>query len=179
MLKRTSVALVAALAAASMAAPAQAQGFPLTDENGDPVALGPTILYAAPFAIEAVRNVCSSELSADGFLATDGEALQARYATAAEGKWPEAKALLLQAGMSRGGGSGAEMLAAMPDEALKPFIDAMIPTLVASEIKPETCGDVEAVVEQLAPLPPENMANLFDVIIGIVERDRTAKKAAQ
>ena len=176
-MKKLVSAGIAALCLAGASGSASAQGMPLVDAEGNPVEIGPAVLYAAPLAIQSVRTTCADTLPADGFFATQGEALEARYTEAAEGTWPQAKDILVDLSAGRGSDDSANVLAALPDEALQPFIDAMIPTLIATELKPSACTDIEAVMEQLAPLPPENLAGLVDVIIGLVERDRASKRA--
>ena len=44
----------------------------------------------------------------------------------------------------------------------------MATQMIAEEIKPATCGDIEAVLPLLAPLPPENYGGLMSTILGLV-----------
>jgi hypothetical protein len=70
------------------------------------------------------------------------------------------------------------MFAQMPDSALRPFIDAMISSMVATKIKADNCADVERGLELLAPLPPENIAGIIGFVIELSDKDK-APKAGQ
>ena len=163
------LAAIAAVAALSLPATAQA-------EEMSPAAVQSAVRYSLPHLLSGVRASCSSKLSANGYLATQGDALLARFSQGSEAAWPAAKSALMQLGAKEEKGMGA-MLGQMPDSALKPFVDATISTMVATKLKPENCGDVERGLELLAPLPPENIAGLVGFVIEMAERDDKKKDA--
>jgi hypothetical protein len=61
------------------------------------------------------------------------------------------------------------MIAALPEESLRPFVDGLVGQMIAGEIKPDSCGKIERGLELLAPLPPENVAGLFAFIAELTE----------
>ena len=161
------LAAIAAIAAFALPASAQAQDM-------SPAAMQAAVRYSLPHLLSGVRATCGSKLSADGYLATEGDALLARFSHGSDAAWPAAKTALMQLGAKDEKGMGA-MLGQMPDSALKPFVDATISTMVATKLKAENCGDVERGLELLAPLPPENIAGLVGFVIEMAERDDKAK----
>ena len=62
------------------------------------------------------------------------------------------------------------MLAEMPDDALKPFVTALLQQMVATEIKPAQCVDVERGLELIDPLPADNIAGLIGFMVEMAER---------
>ena len=163
--------LAAIAAAAALFLPATAQA-----EETSPAAVQAAVRYSLPHLLSGVRASCGPKLSANGYLATQGDALLARFSQGSEAAWPAAKTALMQLGAKEEKGMGA-MLGQMPDSALKPFVDATISTMVATKLKPENCGDVERGLELLAPLPPENIAGLVGFVIEMAERDDKKKDA--
>ncbi|WP_126174873.1 hypothetical protein [Tsuneonella rigui] len=163
--------LAAIAAAAALFLPATAQA-----EEMSPAAVQAAVRYSLPHLLSGVRASCGPKLSANGYLATQGDALLARFSQGSEAAWPAAKTALMQLGAKEEKGMGA-MLGQMPDSALKPFVDATISTMVATKLKPENCGDVERGLELLAPLPPENIAGLVGFVIEMAERDDKKKDA--
>ena len=161
--------LAAIAAAAALFLPATAQA-----EEMSPAAVQAAVRYSLPHLLSGVRASCGPKLSANGYLATQGDALLARFSQGSEAAWPAAKTALMQLGAKEEKGMGA-MLGKMPDSALKPFVDATISSMVATKIKPAQCGDVERGIELLAPLPPENVAGLVGFIFEMKEREDKGK----
>jgi hypothetical protein len=163
------LAAVAALAA--LAFPVTAQSAEMTPE-----ATQAAVRYSLPHLLSGVRATCASRLSAKGYLATNGDALIARFSQGADAAWPQARVALMQMGAKDKSGM-ADMLKQMPDSGLKPFVDATISTMVATKLKPENCTDVERGLQLLAPLPAENIAGLVGFIFEMAQRDRKSKAA--
>lgn len=127
------------------------------------------VTYAAPSALQAVQARCAAELSGNGFLATEGAALSARYRVLQAEAWPQAKSGLLKVVGDEAAGED-EMLSTittLPDEAVQPFIDALIAQELGEEIPLEDCRKVERVVEALAPWQLEDMSNLLAVVLSL------------
>ena len=156
----------------ALAIPASSQAAEIS-----PAAMQAAVRYALPQLVSGIRASCGNELSASGFLARNGQALEQRYAEGAETAWPAARAALLQFGDNGKTGMG-DMLGKMPDSALKPFVDATISSMVATKLKPGQCPDVERGIELLAPLPPENVAGLVGFIFELKEREDRGKTAS-
>lgn len=130
-------------------------------------------VYAMPLLASAFTGKCSDKLAADGFMMTSGDAFVARYAELQDQKWAGAYRLLLSfAAEGKGGGPMAEMMANLPEESVRPFVDAIIEQKVADEIKVKDCAKIERGIEMLAPLPPENMGGLLAFIMDMSGVDK-------
>lgn len=162
----TAIAALAALTA-SAAAPAAEMS---------PAATQAAVRYALPHILSGVRTTCGPQLSSRGFLAANGQAMQARFAQGADAAWPQARGALMELGAKDKSGM-AKMFDSMPDSALKPFVDATISAMVATKLKTRDCADIERGLELVAPLPPENIAGLVGFAIEMSERDDKAKAA--
>jgi hypothetical protein len=137
--------------------------------------LGDSVLYAMPIAYDAVSTTCSRQLKRDGFMATGGEAFIAKFRARQDSAWPGAfrmiKTFMAQEGGEASGNDVdmAAMIAALPEDSLRPFVDGMVGQMIAGEIKPENCGKIERAIELLDPLPAENYVGLVTFIIELIE----------
>jgi hypothetical protein len=162
------IAAAAVLAALALPAVAQAR------TNLSPEATQAAVRYALPHLLAGIRSTCAPKLSPSGYLATNGAALFDRYSQGSEAAWPAARVALMELGSEKNPET-AQMFTQMPDSALKPFVDAMISSMVATKIKVGDCPDVERGLELLAPLPPENIAGLVGFVIEMADKDKTSK----
>ncbi len=134
------------------------------------------VTYLMPMMYQAFQKQCAGQLSADGFLNTQGSAFIAPYEAAREESWSGAYRLFgefAKRGRSSGRSSQiSESFGEMPSEVLRPVFDAMIQIELAKIFKPEICGDVERVIEPLAPLPPENLGMFVANLVGMMPKIR-------
>lgn len=165
-----SAATFALISMAPVSAFAQGRSQP------DPQTIAAAVRYSLPLALSGVNAACASSLSRDGFLATNGSTLVTRYSKGADAYWPQARTLFLKLASEKGGADFA-FLTELPDEALKPLASALIPEMIGEEMDAETCKRVELVMEQLAPLPVGNIAQLTSLIMQIIQEEE-AKEAA-
>jgi hypothetical protein len=161
------IAAIAALAALALPATAEARDLSSTETQA-------AVRYALPHLLAGIRSTCGPKLSQDGYLAKNGAALFDRYSQGSEAAWPAARSALMELGSEKNSDM-AQMFTQMPDSALKPFVDAMISSMVATKIKAGDCGDVERGLELLAPLPPENIAGLVGFVIEMADKGKTDK----
>lgn len=160
----TAPALALLALATAQTASAQAQ---TCVRAGD---LSDAVVYALPIAYDAVRNACANRLTRDGFMATRGDAFIASFRSQQNAVWPGAFRLLKtfmanDTKDSAGGGNDmTAMISALPEEALRPFVDAMVGQMIADEIKGDDCGKIERGVELISPLPTDNVGALFAFI---------------
>ena len=138
-----ALAAVAALVPAQAQAQAQAAKACLTEREVAQMAI-----YAVPSVVEGVRGKCAARLSSSGFLATKGDAFAAKYAALQNETWPVAKAGILKfVGTPRAGAVKANdpiaMFASLPDDAVRPLVDAMIAQKIGESIKLDHCANVE------------------------------------
>ncbi|HYD25793.1 MAG TPA: hypothetical protein VEB68_13460 [Croceibacterium sp.] len=162
---RKGLAAAAAAALALQPAVAAAQQTCITEAEVSAMAI-----YSVPSLVQSVRLRCAGELLSSGFLARRGDAFIARYTGLQDAVWPRAKSGLLKFGARRAGssGPGIDTFANLPDNAVRPLIDALIAQEVSGKIQPRHCGRIERVLEAAAPIDPEVAGTLIGVIIGLV-----------
>jgi len=148
-----------------------------------PGELDATFAYALPTVIESAAQACRPVLPRDGFLATDGAGLAARYRVGQAAAWPVAKAAALKIGLGaasghRGGGGGGlgKFAALLPDSALQGFASGFVGQFVVETIRPIDCPEIEQALRLMAPLPPENTAGLITLVVRRIERPRPGQK---
>ena len=178
---------LAASAAAilSLSQPALAQSADCV-QPGD---LADATTYTMPLFVEALQSKCGEALPSDSFIRARGADFAAGFAPLRENAWPGARRVLVHFIESETGASlpegeqgnqaaGGVMLTLMKMEGdeLRPFVDALATQLIAEEIKPGTCSDVDAVLPLLAPLPAENYGMLVSTILGFVAKEDDAIK---
>lgn len=161
------IAPALALTALASATAAQAQQQPCVN----PADLSDAVVYVMPVAFDAAKTVCGASLAKGGFMAREGDAYIAQFRDGQAKAWPGAfrflKTFMEQggAGTAAGDADMAAMLSAMPADALRPFVDALVGQMIAGEIKSDSCGKIERGLELLSPLPRENMGGLAAFVV--------------
>jgi len=162
--------LLAALGAASLLAQsslasAQAQAC-VTEREVSAIAI-----YSVPSLVQAVRQRCAGELASSGYLARRGDALSTRYAALQPAVWPRAKTGLLKlfAGRASENRSGLDTISTLPDDAIRPFVDALIVQESTPKIALKNCTRIERVIEVMAPIDPEIAGTLLGVLVGFAD----------
>ena len=160
---KTSVALFTALSLTASAAAA-------TKEECVTEAEGAAIMASLmPDLINGISDKCVAHLPANAYLVQNGKALAARYKMLADQRWPTAK---LAFGRMTG---EPEMADKLPDEFFRPMLGSMVGAELVKGVTPQDCGGANRIVENLAPLPPENVANLVGAILVLAEKDGRSK----
>ncbi|MEL1250319.1 hypothetical protein [Aurantiacibacter gilvus] len=157
-IRRKIATALAAAATGALPVSAAAQEACLTETQ-----VSAMVVYGVPLAMGGLQQSCGEVLSPDGFLATGAPAMADRYAAQSDAAWPDAFSAFLSFAGS-GGQEGVSAMREMPEEALRPFLDALITGLIANEVKPEKCGNIERLLEVLAPLEPFEAGRLAAVI---------------
>jgi len=146
---------------------ASAQQACVTEEQASAIAI-----YSVPGLVQAVRLRCTGELSSSGYLARRGDSLIGRYAPIQARVWPAAKSGLLELLAGKAGASrGLESLgsvAALPDSAVRPLVDALIVQEASAKIATGNCTRLERVIEFVAPIDPELAGGLLGAIAGLI-----------
>jgi hypothetical protein len=161
--------LAPALAITALAATTAAQAQQTACVNA--ADLSDAVVYAMPIAYDATRTVCANRLARDGFIARQGDAYIAKFRNGQDRAWPGAFRFLkvfMNQNAAEGDASNADMtamLSAMPEEALRPFVDALVGQMIADEIKGDSCGKIERGLELVSPLPAENVGSLASFLI--------------
>ncbi|MDP9422499.1 MAG: hypothetical protein M3Q19_06635 [Pseudomonadota bacterium] len=147
----------AAMALASLASAAQAQGQSSCLSKAEAKAL---FAYVLPEVATAIRNKCSTALPANAFLSSGSSEMVGRFRANAEGRWPLAKAAMMKM-MAEEEPNGAKLVNAMPDEGVRALFNAAFTIGMTDMIKEKDCGKVDQFVQTLAPLPAPNMVELL------------------
>ena len=122
--------------------------------------------YALPSIITGTAERCSAALGAGAFLKRDGRALASRYSAAKPAAWPGAKSAFIK--LSGGANSdAANLFKNMPDNKLQPMVDALVEGMIAQQVPAERCRTIDTAVRLLAPLPPQNTAELIALAVGL------------
>lgn len=163
MTARRMIAPLAALTALASAQTAQAQ----QQACVSPADLSDAVTYAMPIAFDAVRTTCASRLDRRGFVAARGEAYIAQFRARQATAWPGALRMLrvFMAGEDTGGTDVGALIAGMPAETVRPFVDGLISQLLTEEIKPQDCARIERGIEVMSPMPADNLGPLIAFIV--------------
>ncbi|WP_295526872.1 hypothetical protein [Novosphingobium sp. Chol11] len=127
------------------------------------------VSFALPTVMESTIKTCRPQLSPQGYFGGQGPALVARFAAGKPANWPGAKAAFLKLGASKDAET-RDVIAKLPDSALQPFAEGLVAQLVASKIKPDRCKAIERGVSLIAPLPPQNTAELIAFVIVLADK---------
>lgn len=128
------------------------------------------VLVLLPDALGQVGEACAAELPATALLRRADAPIFARYqAEVAPNRALAATAFAKIAGADEKTG------ALLGNEAGAQLMSAFIAPMIAKEVKAKDCGAINAIVEHLEPLPPQNLAGLFATILQLTERDKAAK----
>lgn len=126
-------------------------------------------IYAMPGLVKGLHLRCEELLSADGFLARDGDSFAGRYADLQDAAWPSAKSGFMKFVRVKASPDGGEfdLLASLPDEAVRPLLDALLIQKLVTKIAQKDCGKVERVMKAIAPVEPDVAGELIGVIAGL------------
>lgn len=162
MRRKVLVALLALLPGAQVAAQAQT----VCISERDVAAL---TAYGLPSVIGGATRTCAASLPPEAWLPRNGQALANRYAAGKTAAWPAAKAAFLRLS-SATNPEAAALFGVMPDESLMPVADAALAGIVRAKLKPQSCPAVDRALALLAPLPPENTAEMIALAVGLTAR---------
>jgi len=133
--------------------------------------------YALPTVVESTIKTCQPRLSPQGYFGTQGAGLVLRFSANKPANWPGARAAFLKLGASKDPAT-RDMIAKLPDSALQPFAEGIVAQLVTSKIKPDRCAVIERGVSLVAPLPPQNTAELIAFVVVLADKGGLDKKSA-
>ena len=159
-------ACAAILAAASLTASAAAAAPKECVTEAEGAAIMASIM---PDLINGLGEKCAAHLPANAYLAQHAKALAERYKVLADQRWPTAKLAF-----SRMTGE-PEMADKLPDEFFRPMLGSMVGTELIKGVNAEDCGGANRIVENLAPLPAENVANLIGAILTLADKDGSSE----
>lgn len=125
------------------------------------------VAYFLPTVLDSTIKTCSAHLPSDAFLRTSAPQLVTRLNAGKDAAWPMAKSAFIKIS---GKDQGDATFERMPEDVLRPFIEAAITTEVAPSIKAKDCKDVNRIAATLEPLPPENLVALVTEILNVAAR---------
>jgi len=159
-------ASAAGLALCALAQPQMAMAQQCVDQDD----FSSMVQYAMPLVGDAFVAKCEGELSPKGFFSTEGDEFLAQFRANQDANWPATLRVLKVFGSKDGAETGPmAMIESLPEEALRPFVDAIVGTLIAKELKVKDCGKIERGVSLMAPLPPENFGDLFSFLVDMAD----------
>ena len=113
------------------------------------------VTHLMPVLVDSVAKKCRTTLGRDAYLSTRSRSLSDRLTPQSRSAWPAAKRAL-----ERQSGSP------LPDnETLLQFGRVAIADGVAKDMDRAACATTNDLLEQLAPLPPRNLANVFALFL--------------
>lgn len=133
-----------------------------------------TAIYAMPALLDSASSACADALPADSFLLSESTAMRADYDQARAAYWPDASRAVMKMVASKDGSGMEDMsiLTQLPEQAVRPMIDALIMQELVSEIPAEDCVAVNRVARALAPLDPDELGGVFGALfITIMSED--------
>ena len=128
-----------------------------------------TMIYATPLAIDAANAKCADSLQSNGYLLSSSNSLRAKYAALQNETWPSAKSTAFKIGQSTEAASQLSTFAALPDEALRPFVDALVTQKLNENIKIKDCKNIERGMRLLAPFAPRDTGALLGFVAGMID----------
>lgn len=125
------------------------------------------VSYVLPSLLDSTIDKCRSQLDGKSYLIDRAPRLLDTLRSGQSAAWPDAKK-----GIAKIGGKTTDtaMLDVLPEAVTRPLVEAMIAEKFSSEIKPESCGDINRIMGTLEPLPASNMVDLLTETIAIVAR---------
>lgn len=161
------------------AVPSSAQDTP-ADHHVSADELSAGVRYFLPQLLQVTQETCRGTLAADGYLAVSGPRLLEKFEDGSEGNWAGARALFISLA-SEGGAEddSLDLFSDLPDEALRPLLDSLLPKELEKRFKTRDCPTVERVLETLDPLPADNLADLVGMLLELgMARSRKDEKEA-
>ncbi len=133
--------------------------------------------YALPSMITGTAQRCTATLGPSGFLNREGAQLAQRYAQRRTAAWPGAKAAFLKLSATTNSDAN-NLIRTLPDASMQQMLGSLMEGLVAQKVPLERCATIDKVIGLLAPLPPQNTAELIALAVGLGAKSGRAKVGA-
>lgn len=121
--------------------------------------------YALPIVIGTARTQCADILPASAPLLREDSRQFQKYVTASDEAWPDAKDTIAIF-------TDNKLPADLDLDSLRPFVEAMIPAMLADEIKPKHCSTINRFYELLEPMPAQNLAAMTVMLVQLTAEDK-------
>ena len=131
------------------------------------------IVYMMPAAHQAALRKCSGNLGEESFLpSAAAKTFISSFEAQQDERWPGTfrffKVFIEQQDEGDADQAMSQMIASLPESAIRPFIDGILVEIVAGEIKPSSCEKIDRVLELLSPLPADNVGGLSALLLDAV-----------
>jgi hypothetical protein len=136
------------------------------------------VAYFLPTVLESAIDTCSQRLKPESYMMARAPQLLTTLESGRSQAWPMAKAAFVKIGDDGKKGT-AELFAALPEEAVRPLIEAVITEKIGSSIKPDSCGDIDRVMAPLEPLPAANLIDVLTEAMAIAGRNDKQLRVCQ
>ena len=115
------------------------------------------VAHLMPTLLTSLEKNCARKIGRDTYLSRNVERLTANAQSASQRAWPTTRAVFERQGGEK-----------LPDnETLLDLGRMVIAQGITGGLEAEECGTVNALIEQLAPLPPRNFANVFALFLEV------------
>jgi len=172
-LSKTSTIFNSALALMALTSAQAAQAQQAQKTCVEPQEVADTVVYVLPTAFDAALMKCGDAISPDSFMRSEaGDAFIEKFRNQQDQRWPGTYGFIktfITAQADKGDSGTSQMIASLPEESLRPFVDGILGSIIAEELKPEMCAKANRVVELISPLPPENVGGLLSFIVEEVD----------
>lgn len=131
--------------------------------------IGSMAVYSLPNLVQSMQLRCSARLSPGGFLAREGDRFAGRYISLQDAAWPAAKSGFLKFASSKASSQAdkLDILATLPDNTVRPLIDALMVQELSGKIATKDCRKFERVMEVLAPIDPKLTGDVVGIVAGL------------
>lgn len=120
------------------------------------------VAHLMPDLLTALEKNCSRMIGKETYLSRNVQSLTRNSQANSRTAWPVTKAVFERQGGEK-----------LPDnEALLDFARVAIAEGVTGGLKAEECSTANILIEQLAPLPPKNFANVFALFLEVGMNER-------
>ena len=164
-MKRLRSTLAAVAAMACIAAPTLAAA----QQCVTPAETRAMTIYVVPASVQALELRCGEQLPADGFLAREGRGFAGRYSALQAQSWPQAKSGLLKVlGSTAAAGpvrDNLALIANLPDEHVRPLVDALVVQELSSRIPLADCASAEQLLQTMSRIEPEVAGTLVSQML--------------
>ena len=127
------------------------------------------IIYMLPGAIKTAQKKCSPVLPVEAsLLQSDSDQFQ-KYVIASDAAWDDAKEAISSM-------AGSDLPEGLDVNLMKPLLDGLMTAMLADEIKPKHCENINQVYELLEPLPAENLGGLTLMLAKLGSKDDKKSK---
>jgi hypothetical protein len=128
------------------------------------------VAYFLPTVLQSAIDTCATKLTPESYMLARAPKLLTTLEAGRSEAWPMAKAAFVKIGGNDDKGT-ANLFASLPEEAVRPLIEAVIADKLGSTIKPDSCGDIDRVMAPLEPLPAANLVDVLTEAMAIAGRN--------